>query len=281
MKNTGQIPTYLFLYSFIRSAHAFKKLAVYLLVLVLCARVSVFAYDPYADDEFENDPAYDELLESETDENDSENLPEAAAPEQEETDKTERPAARTFAGPSDMAAPLTGPEYVTPFYDNTRVSLLASGFLNFGSLSENLPMGFAGALAFEAAPRLGIIPELRAEAGYLSTSSADFSVAGFTTTLGVAWLFAPFKGHAGRISAMVLPGLGFFSLKAENETLSATKLMLSAAGGYEYPISNLFAYSQIRYQFIFDSAAPLHSAAVYVGIGMHLRATAPVSKGGF
>lgn len=256
-------------YNYHCKRHVYVLLILMFWVLSIYPTVSLFGYDPYADDEFEEKAPLESPVEKES-------QPEVQQNETFESSTT----VNSFTGPSDMPAPLTGPEYVTPFWDNTRLSLVGSGLFNFGDISENLPFGFSGLLAYEATPYLGWIPEMRLEMGYRFIGQNQYTVHGPTAAIGLIWLYAPSRSHVGRLQAMLMPGFGYFSLQAEDQKSTAAKFITDVALGYEYPFGDYFAYGQARYQYIYDAVASLNGVGIMVGFGMHLKASPAANKGG-
>ncbi len=155
-----------------------------------------------------------------------------------------------------------------------------SGSFNYvlGKISNVIPYGYSARVSIDQGmdmlidQRRAIMPGLRAEAEYLNYSKGPYTISGYSTGIGLIWMFPVLEEKKGFIILAALPGISFISIenteadkKAGSNTITGTGIV-----GYRYMAGAMSFFIHARYMYVYDKQAPLQSIGAEAGVGFRV-----------
>lgn len=145
---------------------------------------------------------------------------------------------------------------------------------NYGKLDSVLPssQGFSlsGEIPIEQYRffKDSNIYSIKSEICYFLSEKDTRSIKGYSASSGPLWHW-PVKvsNYNFNFKLSAAMGAGWYSVKNDNEEAESVKWNLSVHAGPEFRISSIIFSPQLRFDYIYDSVAPLYAGGISIGAG--------------
>lgn len=145
---------------------------------------------------------------------------------------------------------------------------------NYGKLDDALPDSKGTALSGEVPVEQYrffqnfFIHSIKSEIGCFLSEQDERSIKGYHASTGPLWrLPVTVFNYDFSIKLCAAIGAGRYSVKNNNEKAESVKWNLSAHAGPEFSFYPVLVSAQLRFDYIYDSAAPLYAGGISIGAG--------------
>lgn len=145
---------------------------------------------------------------------------------------------------------------------------------NYGDIKSEIPsgMGLFASVKFSAGliqpAEILKISGIECGAGYLYSAEGRKSIESLFFSAGPVWNFGhSVRGFDFNWSLSGLMGLGYYSVKNGEEESGGVKWNMTILAGPEYKFSAVTVAPRFRFDYIYDSYAPLISMGISLGFG--------------
>jgi len=113
-----------------------------------------------------------------------------------------------------------------------------------------------------------LIPEFRLESVYYNSIHGNKSIEGFSITAGPIWFYnGKIKTFKFNLHIASLYGFGYYFVRNNNIELIKISFNTSLTLGFSFIINKFFITPALRYEYINDTAAPLHGLGFSISLG--------------
>ncbi len=156
---------------------------------------------------------------------------------------------------------------------STKYLLLVSPFFNFnlGKIQTLLPYSFGAFLMGDVRvqSKYRFLPStVRIDLHYFHSEKGIKKISAFRFGLGTAWIF-PLEGRGFHVNLTLSPvfGGGYYAVTGRDGNTGGFKWHASLSFGPEFNISSWVISPQVRFDYIYDGAAPLYGIGISIGAG--------------